>query len=271
MRGSYGESTAVSLSTAGRWKVHVLSLVRIVWALTSVVCESPDRYADEIMPLTWPLMERYAAKHEMEWRPKIITRAEYGDFAGKGTAPHGTASVYASLPHRRALLDEFEGVVFFDCDNVITPAGMQSDICTAVTDEQPICTEPGCNCAVMVLKSCAKTKEMLDHIWASATPTATTSGWSRPAYMDMMGFDGRYPGDFQPPVWLGATEWTPLRADLPVGWNAHPLPPAARSAALDAPGGIQPFERRMEYVREYARRSQSRDTLETSTTGGENP
>ena len=224
------------------------------WVLTSVVCESPDKYADEIVPLTWPLMERYAEKHEMDWCPKVITRAEYGDFAGKGTAPHGTASVYASLPHRRALLDEFEGVVFFDCDNVITPAGMQSDICTAVTDEQPICTEPGCNCAVMVLKSCDKTKEMLDHIWALRHAYCHYQWLEQAAYMDMMGFDGRFPGDFQPPVWKGATEWTPLRADLPAGWNAHPLHPLPDPLLSLHPGGIQPFEDRMDYVREYARR-----------------
>ena len=234
------------------------------WVLTSVCCEPPDKYHDEVTPLTWPLMEQYAARHEMEWRPKIITRAEYGDFAGKGTAPHGTASVYASLPHRRALLDEFEGVVFFDCDNVITPAGMQSDICTAVTDEQPICTEPACNCAVMVLKSCDKTKEMLDHIWALRHAYCHYQWLEQAAYMDMMGFDGRYPGDFQPPVWLGATEWTPLRADLPVGWNAHPLYPLPDPLLSLHPGGLQPFERRMEYVREYAALAHIPATIEKS-------
>jgi hypothetical protein len=222
------------------------------WVLTSVVCEPPDRYYDEVTPFTWPLMEQYAARHDMAWRPKVITRAEYGDFAGKGTAPHGTASVYASLPHRRALLDEFEGVVFFDCDNVITPAGMQSDICTAVTDEQPICTEPGCNCAVMVLKSCAKTREMLDHIWAMRHAYCHEQWLEQAVYMELMGFDGRYPGDFKPPVWKGATEWTPLRADLPVGWNVHPLSGFEGEALSVHPGGIQPFERRMGYVREYA-------------------
>lgn len=222
------------------------------WALTSVVCEPPDRYYDEVIGITWPLMEAYADHHRMAWRPKVITRAEYGDFAGKGTAPHGTASVYASLPHRRALLDEFEGVVFFDCDNVITPAGMQSDICTAVTDEQPICTEPGCNCAVMVLKSCDKTKEMLDHIWALRHAYCHYQWLEQAAYMDLMGFDGQYPGDFQPPVWLGATEWTPLRADLPTGWNAHPYHPLPDPLLSLHPGGIQPFEKRMVYVREYA-------------------
>ena len=41
------------------------------WALTSVVCESPDRYHDEVTPLTWPLMEKYAARHDMAWQPKV--------------------------------------------------------------------------------------------------------------------------------------------------------------------------------------------------------
>ena len=54
------------------------------WALTSVVCEPPDRYYDEVIGITWPLMEAYADHHRMAWRPKVITRAEYDDFAGIG-------------------------------------------------------------------------------------------------------------------------------------------------------------------------------------------
>ena len=241
------------------------------WALTSVVCEPPDRYADEVTPLTWPLMEQYAARHEMAWRPKVITRAEYGDFAGKGTAPHGTASVYASLPHRMELLDTFEGVVFFDADTVVMPAALDHDICEAVTPEQPISTEPGCNCATMVLLSGHITKTLLSTIWSKRSKYCHYQWLEQAAYMDLMGFDGRYPGDFKPPVWLGETAWSPLRAELPAGWNAHPLHPLPDPLLSLHPGGIQPFEDRMDYVREYARRSQSRDTLETSTTGGENP
>ena len=237
------------------------------WALTSVVCEPPDRYADEIVPLTWPLMERYAERHEMDWEPHVVTRAEYGIFANVGTAPHGTASVYASIPHRRQLLDRYDGVVFFDCDNVITPAGMEHDICECVSDEQPLATEPACNCAVMVLKSCDKTRELLDVIWAARGYWRHQQWLEQGAYMQLMGYDGHYPGDFKPPVWVGPTEWTPLLADLPAGWNAHPLHPLPDPLLSLHPGGIQPLERRMDYVREYARRSQSRDTLETTLEG----
>ena len=242
------------------------------WALTTTICASPDRYADEIAPLTFPIMAAYAELHKMDFLPKVISREEYGDFANKGTAPHGTAAVYASIPFRRSLLDSHRGVAFMDCDNIITPAGMEHDICEYVTDEQPICTEPGCNCAVMVLKSCAKTKEMLDHIWALRHAYCHFQWLEQAAYMDLMGFDGRYPGDFRPPAWLGATEWTPLRADLPAGWNAHPYHPLPDPLLSLHPGGIQPFERRMEYVREYAALAHIPATLGTATTtGGENP
>ena len=242
------------------------------FVLTSVVCEPPDRYFDEIIPYTWPIMEAYAEAHDMAWEPKVITRAEYGIFANVGTAPHGTASVYASIPHRRQLLDHYDGVVFFDCDNLLTAAGMEHDICDCVSDEQPIATEPACNCAVMVLKSCDKTKEMLDYIWDVRHAYKHLQWLEQAAYMDLMGFDGRYPGDFQPPVWLGATEWTPLRADLPVGWNAHPLHPLPDPLLSLHPGGIQPFERRMEFVREYAALAHIPATLGTATTtGGKNP
>lgn len=239
------------------------------WALTSVACESPDRYRDEVTPLTWPIMEAYAARHEMAWQPKIISRYEYNDFAGKGTAPHGTASVYASIPHRRALLDQYDGVVFLDSDNIIMAAGMESDLCEAVSDEQPICTEPACNCAVMVLKSCAKTKEMLDHIWAVRHAFCHYQWLEQAVYMELMGYDPKYPGDNKPPVWLGATEWTPLLAPLPTGWNAHPLHPLPDPLRSVHPGGFQPFERRLEEIKRWI--SQACGTVTSSTTGGENP
>ena len=215
------------------------------WVLTSVVCEPPDRYHDQIIPLTWPLMERYAEKWEMDWAPKVITRAEYGDFANKGTAPHGTASVYASIPHRKMLLREYEGVVFLDSDNVIVNSSQ--DLCTMVTDEQPISTEPNCNCAVMVLKSCKKTMEMLDLIWDQRHAYKHFQWLEQAAYMELMGWDPAYPGDNQPPVWAAATEWTPLRADLDRRWNVHPLH-ALPEVFSWHPGGVQPFERRLEMV-----------------------
>ena len=219
------------------------------WALTTTVCEPPDRYYDNIWPLTNPLFEAYAKRWEMDYRPKIITRSEYGIFSNVGTAPHGTASVYASIPFRRQLLNEYDGVVFMDVDNVIVDGSQ--DICEAVTPERPISTEPNCNCAVMVLLSTPKTKEILDHIWNQREKFRHYQWLEQGAYMQLMGFDPNYPGDNQPPVYLGDTEWTPLRADLPAGWNAspfHPLPDPLRSLH---PGGMQPFERRLEVVKDY--------------------
>jgi hypothetical protein len=239
------------------------------WALTSVVCEPPDRYADEIVPITWPLMARYAERHDMDWRPKVISRMEYNDFAGKGTAPHGTASVYASIPHRRALLDQYDGVVFFDCDTIVM--GDAPDICTEVTEAQPIGTEPACNCATMVLLSCAKTKEMLDHIWAMRHGYSHYQWLEQAAYMELMGYDGKYPGDNLPPRWLGETRWTPLRADINRGWNAHPLHPLPEPLLSVHPGGFQPFERRLAEINRWVAVAQSRATIESQPTGGENP
>jgi hypothetical protein len=235
------------------------------WALTSVACEPPDRYHDEVTPITWPLMEQYAKNHEMDWCPKIISRAEYNDFAGKGTAPHGTAAVYASLPHRRQLLSDYEGVVFFDCDTVV--ATEAPDICLAVSAKQPICTEPACNCATMVLKKDTETLRLLAFIWSQRSRYCHYQWLEQAAYMDLMGFDGKYPGDFKPPVWLGPTAWTPLRADLPAGWNAHPLHPLPNPLYSLHPGGIQPFEARMVYVREFAAGAQNAATLTRTPIG----
>ena len=221
------------------------------FCLTSVVCESPDRYADQVVPLTWPLMERYAQQWEMDWEPKVITRAEYGIFANVGTAPHGTAAVYASIPHRLELLKRYDGVVFFDADTVLQPAALDHDICTEVSDDQPIGTEPACNCATMVLKSCPKTVEMLNLIWDVRHGFKHYQWLEQAAYMELMGFDPKYPGDMTPPVWLGPTDWTPLRADINRGWNAHPLHELPDPLLSLHPGGIQPFERRLEMVKEY--------------------
>ena len=235
------------------------------WVLTTAIV--PGRYLDEIAPLTFPLMAAYAAKWEMTWDPHVVSDEEMADFRGHSTAPAGTEAVYASLAHRRQLLDQYAGVVFFDSDNVVVNGS--EDICECVSAAQPIATEPACNCAVMVLLSCDKTKEMLDHIWALRHAYCHYQWLEQAAYMDMMGFDGRYPGDFQPPVWLGATEWTPLRADLPAGWNAHPYHPLPDPLLSLHPGGVQPFERRMEYVREYAALAHIPATLGTATTTGE--
>ena len=224
------------------------------WVLTSVVCESPDKYADEIVPLTWPLMERYAEKHEMDWCPKVITRAEYGIFANVGTAPHGTASVYASIPHRRQLLETHEGVAFFDSDTVILDSTY--DICEEVDAAHPISTEPNCNAATMVLLNCEKTREMLRLIWDQRHGFKHYQWLEQAAYMDLMGFDPKYPGDNLPPVYLGDTEWTPLRANLSPGWNAHPLHPEPPGGVWSMhPGGVQPFARRVSMVKEAVLRS----------------
>jgi hypothetical protein len=193
-------------------------------------------------------MEKYAAKWEMDWSPKIITRAEYGDFANKGTAPHGTASVYASIPHRKMLLREYDGLVFLDSDNVIVDSSY--DICKSVNDEQPIATEPNCNAAVMVLKSCKKTIEMMDLIWDQRHAFKHFQWLEQAAYMELMGWDPKYPGDNQPPVWLGETEWTPLRADIDRRWGVSPFHPLPEVFSWH-PGGVQPWERRIEMVRAW--------------------
>ena len=234
------------------------------WVLTSVVCEPPDRYFSDITPLTFPIMAAYAELHNMAWEPKIITRAEYGDFAGKGPAPHGTASVYASIPHRRRLLDRYEGVVFMDSDTVIMRADV--DICKAVTPQQPISTEPACNCATMVLLSCDKTKEMLNYIWDMRHGAKHRQWLEQSVYMELMGFDPNYPGDNLPPRWIGETEWTPLRKDLDPRWNMSPFWPVEDPLSFH-PSGVQPFEHRIAMVARYSQESGVRDTLLNTTTG----
>jgi len=235
------------------------------WVLTTVTMQSPDRYTDEIIPITAPLMAAYAARWEMDFDHQIITPEEYAPFDNLGTAPRGTACTYASIPHRRHLLDEYEGVVFFDSDTVVMSD--QLDICTEVTPEQPIGTEPGCNAATMVLLSCDRTRHMLDLIWDTRHGFKHYQWLEQAAYMELMGFDPEYPGDNQPPVWHAPTEWTPLRADLDPGWNAHPEwlhVLGDRPLRSLHPGGVQPYERRLAMVQEYAAASQLRDTVSTT-------
>ena len=194
----------------------------------------------------------------MAWSPYVVSAEEMGEVRGY-PGPRGTEAVYASIPHRRRLLDQYAGVVFFDSDNVVMPDA--PDICLEVTPDQPIGTEAACNCAVMVLLSCEKTKKMLDLIWDTRHGYAGTQWAEQAAYMDLMGFDPKYPGDNLPPVYLGDTEWTPLRANLSPGWNVHPYHPFPDPVLSIHPGGLQPFSHRLEVLKHYVAMSQLPDAV----------
>jgi hypothetical protein len=224
------------------------------WALTSsIVRDTP--YFDAIWPLTEPLFRAYAERHDLVWRPHIVTMDEITEF-DTSTAPRGTGVTYAGIPNRRVMLDEFDGVVFMDSDTVICPEGFNVDICTEVSAVQPIGVEPGGNLATMVLLSCDKTRELLDKMWDRRVMFKHFQWLEQAAYMQLMGFDPNYPGDYQPPVYLGDTEWTPLRANINRGWNAHPYHQLPDPFLSLHPGGVQPFQKRLEIVQGYAARAQ---------------
>lgn len=216
------------------------------WALTTIVIPGSS-YHREIAPITWPLMDAYAEKHGMWFSPHLITPEERAPFYQKSTAPAGTEANYANIPRWRELLDKYEGVVLLDCDVVIVDD--TEDICTTVTDEQPIGSGGGFG--VVVTKSGELSKAFLDTIWAMRHRYMTYQWLEQAAAFHLIGGDPEYPGDGQPSRWLGPTAWTPYCIDLPTRWNAHPLREEQDPLFLH-PAGVQPFSLRLEMVKSFA-------------------
>jgi hypothetical protein len=224
------------------------------WILTTALVAGTP-YETEIAPITFPIFEAYAAQWDMKFEPHVATFAEMGEFRNGGggstsPAPRGTEVVYHSIPVRRAMLDRAPGVVFLDSDAVIMD--FEYDICREVSENVPIAAGGAFNGAVVVMRSCDKTKEFLDIVWAKRDQYKHYQWLEQAAMMELMGINGRYPGDNTAPGLLGdgVTEWTPLWSHLSGRWNAHWGTPQTVRPLIFHPGGCQPFERRLAMVRD---------------------
>jgi hypothetical protein len=210
------------------------------FALTSVVVAG-SVYERDIIPLTWPLMEAYAGRHEMAWEPLTVTEAELAEF-NDSPAPHGTAADYVSVQHRIKLCDRFNGQVFLDADAVIVDPTF--DICREVNWNVPICAvwfphEVIYNFGVVVGRG-PLFRAWLEAIWAQRH---------------------RY----------GKTQWLEQQAGNVLGglsnmssrWNwgprSEPLPkqtdPAYEQPLIFHPAGVQPYADRLALVQYWERQA----------------
>lgn len=224
------------------------------WVLSTVVVEG-GAYHREIAPVTFPLLAAYAEKWDMLWVPHLVTDAELDEFNRHSPAPQGTGAGYANNRRYRELLNNHAGLVIMDSDTVVVRS--DDDICTQVTDEQPIALSPGCNCGTVVMKHHPKPLEFFDIAWARRDHFKRMQWLDQACMMELMGWDPVYPGDGISPRFLGDTEWTPLLATLSHLYNSHPLhptPPEGFRRTIH-PGGVQPFTRRLEMVKEWADQS----------------
>jgi hypothetical protein len=212
---------------------------------SSIVPGTP--YFDAIWPITEPLFEAYAERWEMEWLPHFPTPEELAPFESS-PAPKGTGAVYAGIPHRRALLDGYKGVVFLDSDAVIMSD--KYDLCREVTENCPIAAAGNFNGAVVVMRSHPWSRRFLDAVWDQRNKYRHYQWLEQAAMMELVGYDGNYPGDNMPAAYLGDTEWTGKWGHLGGRWNASPFHPQEVWPLIAHPGGIQPFERRLELVKE---------------------
>ena len=220
------------------------------WVLTSsIVRDSP--YWTDIWPVTEPIFAAYAAKWGMAWEPHIVPRDDPSlTFFDTSPAPRGTGVVAAGIPGRRGMLDRFKGVVFLDADAVVMDFAY--DLCREVSDNVPLAAAGNFNGAVVVSRSCDRTREFFDLVWEGREEWRHAQWLEQKAMMELVGFDGRYPGDNTPADYLGDTEWTKWWCQLSGRWNASPFHPQEVAPLIFHPGGVQPFEKRATMVRDAA-------------------
>lgn len=224
------------------------------WVLTTCVKTSPDYYTDNILPVTGPLFSAYATRWGMDYDPHVVTDEDIAEFVGH-IPTRGTEPVYASFPHRRRLLDAYDGVLYMDEDAVILNG--ERDICREVTDRQPIGMVYNLTGALQVLRSTPKSKEFLDMVW-DMRHAFRDSQWAEEGAMKyLMGWEHVYRGKGHESEQLHETEWTPELVILEYGCK-HPEYPNHRVRgpwfAMN-PGGVWPLEKRLSYVKEYAAKS----------------
>ncbi len=218
----------------------------MTWALTTVVKVLPDPYTENIWPLTRPLFEQYADRQGLDFVPTLVTHAACSWMDGTIAGNLGTSAVYASFPARRALLDDYEGVIYLDQDAVILD--MDRDLTKEVTPAQPVGMVPGLTGALQVLLSGRYTKELIDWVWAKRENWMTLQWAEEGAFKYRFGWEHDYSrGD--PAQFVHETPDTARLHLIQFGLR-HPLDtnaPPGRYFASN-PAGVQPLSRRLEVM-----------------------
>ena len=246
------------------------------WALTTCISALPgDRYGT-ILDVTRPLFEAYAAKWEMEFRPITVTQEMAAPYEGGIPHAHGTHVLTASYPAHRALMDEYDGVVYLDNDAVIVDSSQ--DICWEVNRETPIGLVPalaiGCWPMMSTLESRAFMDAFLDLRHEVADPDIPgrppcprwAMQWGEEGVLkELMGYTCRYRWpDRINAVPERKTRWTHLLKLLDWRWNRPErldiLGPYLDDVVLAYPPRIVhpvslPFDDRLRIVKSWAERS----------------
>jgi hypothetical protein len=217
------------------------------WVLTTAVVQDTPYYRD-ITPLTFPLMERYADKWDMDFEPCVL-RAD--DTVHDHPAPAGTEADYRAIPFRQMLLRAYEGVVFVDSDLVVVED--REDICLTVDDQQPIGFVNGCGLVVMRAGDIADA--FLSTIWALRRNYLHLQWLEQAAFMHLIGWEHAYQPGRPLPTPKTQTAWSPFVRELEQKWNFGPVQAQMGLVCEDPhflhPLGVQPYEYRLDLVRQF--------------------
>lgn len=133
----------------------------MTWALTTCVSDLPgDQYASGIFPLTRPLFEDYCERYGMDFCPIHVSAEMAAPYEGGVPHAHGTHVLTASYPAHRALMDDYEGVVYLDNDAVII--NPRHDIRALVTPEKPIGLVPALAIGAWPMRSTERSRAFMD-------------------------------------------------------------------------------------------------------------
>lgn len=162
---------------------------------------------------TAPLMERYAGLHG-------------ADYTLVNLASPAAPPSWMKLPNLDAALNDYDQVLWLDCDVVIRDS--KESIFDAIDPEawQALVmhtTECGTvpNCGVWLLTKAMK--PILQAVWDRGLPTYRDHPWwEQAAVMDLMGYAPRLHSGWPYSEDVGATELRNYTTFLPSKWNHHP-------------------------------------------------
>ena len=235
------------------------------WCLTTCVSTAlGDRYREEILPLTEPLFRRYCARWDMDYRPIYVTPEMAEPYRDGVPAAHGTHVLTASYPQHQQLLNEYDGVVYFDNDAVIMQS--EHDIRAEVSYMQPIGLVPALAIGCWPILSTSRSRAFFAAFMAlrneivNGRPMWAAQWGEEGVVKRLMGYTWWYNmPDMINSVPVEPTTWTPLLKILDWRWNlpvwTEILGPyqadveAIKDPYVIHPVSISPFERRREMVR----------------------
>jgi hypothetical protein len=153
---------------------------------------------EAVLALALPTFERYAQLHGYE----LVV----GDGESLNRPP-----AWAKVCLLRRLLDEFDEVLWIDSDAIIMrdeidlADEIDLDAYQAFSKGRGIHTESLLNSGVWYLRSCERSKDFIDAVWAQEH-AIDHKWWEQKAILDLLGFDelGEVQGDSE---WLMGTVW----------------------------------------------------------------